>query len=79
MTLPTSIDPAGMYTMTKLSIYPRLARLFFKETLSSAKQPNSTHILSVAERDPAEKIGNVSMHVELWAFNTNYSRFISFP
>ena len=68
-----------MYTMTKLAIYPRLARLFVKDTLSSTKQPNSTYILSIAEKDPAETIGNVSVHVELWAFNTNYSRYISFP
>lgn len=79
MSLPTLIDPAGMFVyVNKVSIKPERAHTFLKLNKSSGKHANTTYYFSVDENAYKEKTGNVSIFVSIAAFNTNYTLYKTF-
>jgi len=68
-----------MYVHVKrIEIIPQLARQFFKRTQSSSKEANDTLLFWIDKNDDNEKTGNISVSIELAAFNNDYARYTSF-
>ena len=75
--LPILVDPADMFVLVnKVFLRPRLASRFVKTTTqSSSKQLNDTRLFLIAANDGEEIVGNVTLFVELSAFNSDYTRY----
>ena len=66
-----------MYSLVKeISIEPIEAWSFITKAKSSTVNVNSTFVLWIIEGDYNEKVGNVTVHAELAAFNQNFSTFL---
>ena len=77
--LPSLVDPAGMYVhVSKVEIVPPKASEFFKTILSSGTHANTTRSFYIEQGDDREKTGNISIYVELSAFNCNFTRYATF-
>ena len=70
--LPLLVDPMKKYTIIdKVVIRPRLASQFFRHHRSSDQYLNSTQVFSIIENADKETVGNVTVTIQLAAFNHN--------